>query len=49
MSKATVADCVSYWKPSTVRAIPANTLLDHAASNQYSRVLEGDTVWIVTA
>jgi hypothetical protein len=45
-----MADYLSYWKPSTVRdALERSaSLLSHAASGQYNRVEEGDTVWIVT-
>lgn len=45
------ADYLSYWKPATVQCVleDEGSLLNHAASEQYGRVVPGDTVWIVTA
>lgn len=45
------ADYLSYWKPATVQHVlmEEGSLLNHAASEQYGRVVPGDTVWIVTA
>ncbi len=42
-------DFLAYWKPSTVEVqVAKGGSQDHAASNQYRRVLPGDTVWLVT-
>ena len=41
---------LSYWKPDTAHLnLDRCNLLDWAASNQYGRIREGDTLWIVTA
>lgn len=44
------SDYLSYWKPDTARRCFASddTLLRHAASNQYGKLKKGDTVWLVT-
>lgn len=42
-------DFLSYWRPDTLDAvIESGGPLNHAASNQYGRVNNGDTVWLVT-
>ena len=42
-------DFLSYWKPETAdRSLDVGGTLGHIASNQYSRVEAGDTVWLVT-
>ncbi|HMP03537.1 MAG TPA: hypothetical protein PKC45_13655 [Gemmatales bacterium] len=42
-------DLLSYWKPKTVDDMLAKGGAQlHAASDQYDRVRDGDTVWIVT-
>ena len=39
---------MSYWKPATATAEARTKRLSHASSNQFGRVEDGDTVWLVT-
>jgi len=42
-------DFLAYWKPDTAdHNVTIGGPLNHAASNQFSRVEPGDTVWLVT-